>query len=114
MPKADRVHSTPPTNTSAITIRAWTAITGEGTRLKREQLASEISHISDEQLRANLQHTMSKLFMFVVGDLEWDFLRAHGQRPEWIFFGIDVRYDLRRRILAPSIPSRRPTESRRW
>jgi hypothetical protein len=81
------VHSTPPTNTSAITIRAWTAITGEGTRLKREQLASEISHISDEQLRANLWHTMSKLFMFVVGDLEWDFLRAHGQRPEWIFLG---------------------------
>jgi hypothetical protein len=33
-------------------------------------LAAEISRISDEQLRANLRHTMSKLFMFLEDDLE--------------------------------------------
>jgi hypothetical protein len=71
MTQADRVLSTPPTNTSAIDImRVWTAITSEGTRLKREQLADEISRIPDEQLRANLRHTMSKLFMFLEDDLE--------------------------------------------
>jgi hypothetical protein len=70
VPKADSVHSTPPTNTSAITFRVWTAITSEGTRPKREQMAAEISRISDEQLRANLRHTMSKLFMFLEDDLE--------------------------------------------
>jgi hypothetical protein len=64
MTQADRVHSTPPTNTSAIDImRVWTSVTSEGTRLKREQLADEISHIPDEQLRANLRHTMSRLFL---------------------------------------------------
>jgi hypothetical protein len=70
MPKANSVHSTPLANTSAITIRVWTAITSEGTRLKREQLAAEISRISDEQLRADLRQTMSKLFMFLEDDLE--------------------------------------------
>jgi hypothetical protein len=68
LPKADGVHSTPRTNAPAI--RVWTAITNEGTRLKREQLAAEISRIPDEQLRANLRHTMSKLFMFLEDDLE--------------------------------------------
>jgi hypothetical protein len=68
MTQADSVHSTPSTNASAI--RVWTAITSEGTRLKREELAAEISRISDEQLRANLRHTMSKLFMFLEDDLE--------------------------------------------
>lgn len=51
-------------------MRVWTAITSEGTRLKREQLSAEISLIPDEQLRANLRHTMSKLFMFLEDDLE--------------------------------------------
>jgi hypothetical protein len=68
MAQATCVHSTPRTSASAI--RVWTAITSDCTRLKREQSAAEISRISDEQLRTNLQHTMSKLFMFLEDDLE--------------------------------------------
>jgi hypothetical protein len=50
--------------------RAWTSITSERTRIKREQLADEISRIPDEQLRANLQQTMSRLFLSLEDDLE--------------------------------------------
>jgi hypothetical protein len=50
--------------------RAWTAITSERTRLKREELAEEISRIPDERLRTSLQQIMSKLFMFLEDDLQ--------------------------------------------
>ena len=49
---------------------AWTAITSERTRLKREHLADEISRIPDERLRACLRETMSKLFLLLEHDLE--------------------------------------------
>jgi hypothetical protein len=51
-------------------MRAWTVITTERTRLKREQLAEEISRIQNETLRAHLRRTTSALFMFLEDDLE--------------------------------------------
>jgi len=41
---------------------------------KREELADQISRIPDEELRANLQQSMSGLFLFLEADLE--------QRPD--------------------------------
>jgi len=37
---------------------------------KREELADQISRIRDEELRANLQQSMSGLFLFLDVDLE--------------------------------------------
>lgn len=67
MTQADRVHSTPPTNTP---IRVWTAITSERTRLAREELADQISRIDDDELRARLRQRMSALFLFLEDDLQ--------------------------------------------
>lgn len=53
-----------------ITINIWRAVASEGTQLKREQLAREIARLPNETDRANLSHTMSKLFMFLEDDLE--------------------------------------------
>lgn len=47
----------------------WNAVAGEGARLKREQLYREIGRVKDPILRANLEHTYSKLFMFLEDDL---------------------------------------------
>jgi len=51
-------------------MRAWTAVISERTRIKREELADEISRIPDEQLRADLRGTMGELFRFLEDDLE--------------------------------------------
>ncbi len=48
----------------------WRAVAGEGARLKREQLYREIGRLKDPTERANLEHTYSKLFMFLEEDLE--------------------------------------------
>ena len=47
----------------------WQAVAGEGARLKREQLYREIGKLKDPTERANLEHTYSKLFMFLEEDL---------------------------------------------
>lgn len=49
---------------------AWGAVATEGARLKREQLHREIGKLKDPTERANLEHTYSKLFMFLDEDLE--------------------------------------------
>jgi hypothetical protein len=43
-------------------MRAWIAVASGRTRIKREELAGQISAIPDEQLRANLRRTMVELF----------------------------------------------------
>ena len=58
----------------------WDMITTEGSRLKRIQLHREISHLKDPTERANLEHTYSKLFMFLEEDIERA-LRIAGQSP---------------------------------
>lgn len=47
----------------------WRAVTTQGTQLKREQLYNEIGRLKDPIERANLEHTYSKLFMFLEEDL---------------------------------------------
>lgn len=47
----------------------WETVAGEGARLKREQLHREIGRLKDPTERANLEHTYSKLFMFLEDDL---------------------------------------------
>jgi len=44
-------------------------IASEGAFLKREQLYREIGKVSDPTLRSNLEHTYSKLFMFLEEDI---------------------------------------------
>lgn len=51
-------------------MKAWRTIATEGAKLKREQLSIEINKLKDETERANLNHTFSKLFMFLEEDLE--------------------------------------------
>jgi len=51
-------------------MRAWTAVISERTRIKREELADEISRIPGEGLRADLRGTMGELFRFLEDDLE--------------------------------------------
>lgn len=58
----------------------WNTVTTQGTQLKREQLYREISKVSDSTLRANLEHTYSKLFMFLEDDLARA-LRIAGNQP---------------------------------
>jgi len=48
----------------------WRAVATQGTQLKREQLYREIGKLKDPTERANLEHTYSKLFMFLEEDLE--------------------------------------------
>lgn len=48
----------------------WRAVAGHGAQLKREQLHREIGRLKDPTERANLEHTYSKLFMFLEDDLE--------------------------------------------
>lgn len=48
----------------------WNSIATEGAKLKREQLEREIAKLKDPTERANLGHTISKLFMFLEEDLE--------------------------------------------
>lgn len=48
----------------------WSRTAGEGARFKREQLYNEIGRLKDPTERANLEHTYSKLFMFLEEDLE--------------------------------------------
>ncbi len=43
---------------------------------KREELADQISRIPDEELRANLQQSMSGLFLFLEVDLEQGLIDA--------------------------------------
>jgi hypothetical protein len=57
-------------------ITAWTSITSPSTRMRREQLADEISAITDDQLRANLQKAMSGLFRSLESDLERNCVRV--------------------------------------
>ena|SRR5690349_23859390 len=47
----------------------WQMIAGEGARLKREQLEREIGRLKDPTERSNLEHTFSKLFMFLEDDI---------------------------------------------
>lgn len=49
----------------------WEIVAREATRLKREQLYREISTLADPRERINLEHTYSKLFMFLEEDLKW-------------------------------------------
>jgi hypothetical protein len=55
-------------------------VAGEGARLKREQLHREIGQVQDETLRANLEHTYGKLFMFLEEDIRRA-LREAGRAP---------------------------------
>lgn len=50
--------------------RAWTTITSERTRQKREEMAGKISAIPDEQIRDSLRQAMTTLFMSIEADLE--------------------------------------------
>lgn len=61
-------------------MRPWYVITTQGTQLKREQLYREIGKVSDPTLRSNLEHTYSKLFMFLDEDIERA-LRIAGRQP---------------------------------
>lgn len=47
----------------------WNVVATEGAKLKREQLHREIGRLRDPTERANLEHTYSKLFMFLEDDL---------------------------------------------
>jgi DNA-binding phage protein len=58
----------------------WRAVATQGTQLKREQLYREIARVSDPVLRSNLEHTYSKLFMFLEEDLGRA-LRIAGRQP---------------------------------
>lgn len=58
----------------------WRAVAGEGAQLKREQLEREIGRLKDPTERSNLEHTFSKLFMFLEEDLERA-LRIAGANP---------------------------------
>lgn len=44
-------------------------VAGEGATLKHRQLEREICQLGDPTERANLQHTFSKLFMFLEEDI---------------------------------------------
>jgi len=50
--------------------RAWSSITSERTRIKREELADQISSIQDERLRDSLRQAMTTLFVSIEADLE--------------------------------------------
>ena len=50
--------------------RAWSSITSERTRIKRDELADQISRIQDERLRDSLRQAMTTLFMSIEADLE--------------------------------------------
>jgi hypothetical protein len=50
--------------------RAWSSITSERTRIKREELADQISRIQDERLRDSLRQAMTTLFVSIEADLE--------------------------------------------
>lgn len=58
----------------------WQTVTTQGAQLKREQLYREIGRLKDPTERANLEHTYSKLFMFLEEDLERA-LRIAGRQP---------------------------------
>jgi len=47
----------------------WAMVAGEAAQLKRQQLDREIGQLKDERERSNLEHTFSKLFMFLEDDL---------------------------------------------
>jgi hypothetical protein len=47
----------------------WSLVATEGAKLKREQLYREISQLKNERERSNLEHTYSKLFMFLEDDI---------------------------------------------
>lgn len=56
-------------------------VAGEGARLKRQQLEREICSLpKDSVIRANLLHTMSKLFMFLEEDIRGA-LRTAAKNP---------------------------------
>jgi hypothetical protein len=55
-------------------------VAGEAARLKREQLHREIGRLKDPTERANLEHTYSKLFMFLEEDIRAA-LRVAGSNP---------------------------------
>ena len=50
--------------------RAWSSITSERARIKREELADQISSIQDERLRDSLRQAMTTLFVSIEADLE--------------------------------------------
>lgn len=50
-------------------MNGFSMVAGEGARLKRQQLAREIGQLKDPTERANLDHTFSKLFMFLEEDI---------------------------------------------
>ena len=58
----------------------FNTVASEGTKAKRDQLEREISRLPDAADRANLNHTMSKLFMFLDDDMERA-LRIAGNQP---------------------------------
>ena len=60
-------------------MKAWRTVATEGAKLKREQLHNEIGKLKDPTERANLEHTYSKLFMFLEEDLERVLRRMSGQ-----------------------------------
>lgn len=57
----------------------WGRIAGEGAKLKREQLYREIGKVTEKGLRSDLEHTFSKLFMFLEEDLSKAMLPAPPQ-----------------------------------
>ena len=58
----------------------WQMVLTEGARLKKEQLDREIGRLKDPIERANLEHTYSKLMMFMAEDIE-QALRIAGHQP---------------------------------
>jgi len=58
----------------------FSTVASEGTKAKRDQLEREIARLPDVADRANLNHTMSKLFMFLDDDMERA-LRIAGNQP---------------------------------
>jgi hypothetical protein len=58
----------------------WETVARGAARLKREQLYREIGKLKDPLERGNLEHTYSKLFMFLEEDLKWA-LQEAGRAP---------------------------------
>jgi hypothetical protein len=50
-------------------VGVWDQIARHETKVKREKLEREIGELPNETDRANLSHTMSKLFMFLEDDV---------------------------------------------
>jgi len=60
----------------------WQTVLTEGARLKKAQLYREIGQLKDPTEASNLEHTYSKLLMFMAEDIERALRIAKGQGNE--------------------------------